>query len=65
MLAFSSAEITNLSSSMVALPSPGIEIEQATSLFGEMGITRKDPTVVIPGPDRVLVQPSPDGAATD
>src|SRR5215469_1940808 len=66
MLVFSSAEITN-SSSCKALPSQlrAVQIENATSFVGKVGITREDPTAVIPGPNGILMQPAPKRAAAD
>ena len=48
-----------------AVPVPGIEIEDAARLGGEVGITRKDPRTVLPGADGVVVQPAPDRLVTD
>ena len=48
-----------------AFPSACIQIEYAASFVGEVGIARKDPTPVVPGPNGVLVQPAPKRAATD
>ena len=47
----------------LAFPDAFIEVEDASRLGSEVGIAREDPTAVIPGPNGVLVQPSPDGAS--
>ena len=49
----------------LSFPAPGIEVEDVASLDGKLRIAGKDPRPVLPWPDRVLVQPSPDGLVTD
>ena len=46
-----------------AVPASGVQVEDAASLGRELRIAWKDPTAVIPGPDRVLMEPAPDRAA--
>jgi len=48
-----------------AFPIAGIQNQEAASFVGKVGITREDPTPVIPGADGVLMQPAPNGTATD
>lgn len=48
-----------------AVPGSLIKVEQATSLAGEVGVARKDPTAVAPGANGVLGQPPSDGASRD
>src|SRR5712692_1938276 len=47
------------------LPDALVQIEDATGLGRKLGIARKDPAAVEPRPNRVVVQPAPDGAAAD
>ena len=44
-----------------ALVSPGIEIENAAGFHGKIGIAREDPGAMLPGPDGILVEPTPHG----
>lgn len=48
-----------------AAPSTFVEIENATGFEGEVRITREHPTTVLPGTDRILVQPPPKSASAD
>ena len=48
-----------------ALPVPRVEVEDASGLGGEVGITREDPRAVSPGADRVVVEPAPHGLVAD
>src|SRR5713101_6964303 len=43
----------------IALPLAGIQVEHATCFGGEVRITWKNPTAVIPRPNGVVVQPAP------
>ena len=45
-----------------ALPTAGVQIEDATGLDGEVRIAWKDPTAVVPGPNRIFMKPAPDRA---
>ncbi len=47
------------------VPAARIEVEHAFGFGGEMRISWKDPTAVVPGPDRILAQPAPQGRAAD
>jgi len=49
----------------LALPAAFIEIKDRAGLLGEARVAREDPRAVLPGPDRVLRQPAPDGDAAD
>jgi len=42
-----------------------VEIENARGFEGEVGIAWEHPTSKLPGPDSILVQPTPQGAAAD
>ena len=42
-----------------------VEIENAPSLDGKLGIAREDPGPVLPRPNRIFVQPPPDGLVAD
>jgi len=46
-----------------ALPDPLIEVEDAPGFPSKVGIARKDPTPVLPGANRVFMQPTPYCAA--
>jgi len=46
-------------------PCASIQIENAAGFVGKVGIAREDPTAVIPGPNGILMQPAPQGAAAD
>src|SRR6266850_1278587 len=48
-----------------ALPLPGVEIQQAAGLGGEVRVAREYPTAVVPRPNGVLIQPAPQRAAAD
>src|SRR5581483_359147 len=52
-------------SERLTIPDARVEVEDAAGFEGEVGIAREDPTAVSPGPDRVLVQPAPDGGTGD
>lgn len=47
------------------LPRALIEVEDSAGFDGKGGISRKDPTAVVPGADGVGVEPSPNGASRD
>ena len=47
------------------LPSAVIEIQDAASLAGEVGVAREDPAAVLPRADGVVMQPTPDGGFAD
>jgi hypothetical protein len=49
----------------LALPDPMIEIQDAPRFSRKIRIAWKDPTTVLPRPDRILVKPAPDRALTD
>lgn len=49
----------------LALPDAFIEVKNIPGSDGEVWVARKDPTTVLPGTDRVLVEPTPDSAVTD
>lgn len=44
-------------------PGALIEVEDSAGLAGKGGISRKDPTAVVPGANGVGVEPAPDGAS--
>lgn len=44
---------------------PGIEIQNASGLGDELRIAREDPATVLPGADRVFMEPAPNSAITD
>ena len=46
-------------------PTALVKIEDATRLAGKLWIARKDPGAMMPGPQRVLAEPTPEGGATD
>ena len=47
------------------LPLTGVQIQHALGLGGEVGVTGEDPTAVVPGPNSVFMQPTPQRAAAD
>ncbi len=47
------------------LPAPLVQVQDASGLGLELRVARKDPAAVLPGTDRVLVQPAPHGAVAD
>ena len=47
-----------------ALPLARIQVQHATGLGSEIWIARKYPTAVIPRPNRIFMEPSPQSAAT-
>lgn len=47
------------------LPPPLVKIEDASSLDGKLGIAREDPAAVLPRPNRIRIEPAPDGAVAD
>ena len=47
------------------LPLAGIEIQHLPGLGGEVRVTGEDPTAVVPRPNGIFMQPTPQGAATD
>jgi len=38
-----------------------LQVKDPTHLLGEVRIAREDPTAVLPGPDRILVEPALQG----
>lgn len=44
----------------LAAPNSLVEIEQTACLGGETRVPREDPTAVVPGTNRILVEPPPD-----
>jgi hypothetical protein len=59
------AEHEVLLSQRLALPLPGIEVEDAAGLLRKAGIAGEDPSAVLPGPDGVFMKPAPHGFITD
>jgi hypothetical protein len=49
----------------LTLPVALIEIKNASRFEGEVGVAWEQPTAMLPGADSILVQPAPEGAATD
>src|SRR5439155_11226855 len=49
----------------VAVVLPGVKIQNAPRLDDKLGIAREDPGPVLPGANRIFVQPPPDGLVTD
>src|SRR4051812_30226022 len=43
----------------LAVEDPGVEVQRAASLLGEVGVAREDPRSGLPRLDRVVVQPAP------
>jgi len=62
---FVGADHEFIDSQGLAAPSVGIQIEDAAGLGGKLWIPGKDPTAVMPGPNRILMEPAPDRAAGD
>src|SRR5712692_10414141 len=48
-----------------ALPLPGIEIQHRTGALGKARVARKQPTPMAPRPNRVGIQPAPEGRLAD
>ncbi len=48
-----------------ALPRAVVQVEDAASPVGKIGVAGEDPATVLPSADGVLVEPAPDGAAAD
>lgn len=48
-----------------ALPAPGIQLNDAPGLAGEVRIAREDPGAMLPGSNRSLVQPAPHRSVAD
>jgi hypothetical protein len=46
-------------------PTSLIEIQYRTGFRGEIGVSRKNPTSMLPGTDGVFTEPAPDGGVTD
>ena len=42
-----------------ALPNALVQIEEGTGFGGKVGITREDPTPMLPRPERIIAEPSP------
>lgn len=49
----------------LALPDPGIQIEDGPRLGGERRIAREQPPAMAPAPDGIGGEPAPDGRPTD
>ena len=47
------------------LPAPLIEVQDAASLRGKVGIPREDPSAMAPRPQSILAQPAPQCRAAD
>ena len=47
------------------VPNPFVEVENAPCLLSKMRISREDPTTMLPGSNRILVQPPPYRCAAD
>src|ERR1017187_3883670 len=47
------------------LPAALVEIQHPSGFLGEVLVPGKNPTAMLPGPNRIGVQPAPDGRATD
>jgi hypothetical protein len=47
------------------LPGSSVQVQNTPSFFEELRVAWKDPVLMPPGSDRVVVQDSPDGAGTD
>jgi hypothetical protein len=47
------------------LPATLVQVEDALGLALEVRVAREDPATMLPRAYRILVQPSPDGAAAD
>src|SRR5262245_25286296 len=54
-----------LGTKALALPLAPIEVQNRASLLGKVGITRKDPVLVPPGFESILIQNAPHRAPTD
>jgi hypothetical protein len=48
-----------------ALPLARVEVEDATRLGSEVGISREDPGAVLPGADGVFIEPAPHRLVAD
>jgi len=42
-----------------------VQIKDWAGLGGKIGITRKDPTSMLPGPKGIATEPAPQGSSTD
>jgi hypothetical protein len=49
----------------LALPASPVKIQDAAGLELEVRVPRKDPAAVLPGADRIFVQPAPHRAVAD
>lgn len=49
----------------VPLPYALVEVKDPSRLGSEVRVARKDPTAVLPGTNRILVEPAPDGCIPD
>lgn len=47
------------------LPNAFIEVENTPGLDGKVRVARKDPAAMLPGTDRIFVEPAPNGAVAD
>ena len=43
----------------ISFPCAGIQVEDPASFVGEMGIAWEDPATVVPGSNRILIEPPP------
>ena len=46
-------------------PDSFVQIQDAPRFLREIRVAREDPAAVLPGPDRILIEPAPDRRATD
>lgn len=50
-------------SQRLAIPGAGVQVENAAGFGGERWVAWKDPSTVIPGPDGIRMEPTPNRAA--
>ena len=60
-----STEDVVLGAKALALPLASLEVQNRASLLGKAGIARKDPVLVPPGFEGILIQNAPHCAPTD
>ena len=48
-----------------SIPLAGVQIQDASSFEGELGVPWKDPAAMVPGTDGILIEPAPDGLTAD
>src|SRR5712692_762757 len=66
MLVFSSVDSTQSEESRgMPVPEARVQVEDPSSLLLESRIAREQPAAVVPGPNGVLAQPSPEGRFAD